>query len=71
MSEPVTEAPRDDQTRDEPGSETVPNPDTGAGIGADQEPSTFEPEEDPETVDAGPGPARSGAIASRAHTRQA
>ncbi len=27
----------------------VPNPETGAGIGAG-EPSTFEPEEDPESV---------------------
>ena len=33
---------------DNPSGE-VPNPETGAGIGAG-EPSTFEPEEDPESV---------------------
>ncbi len=29
----------------------VPNPDTGAGIGASDEPNTMEPEENPEAVD--------------------
>jgi hypothetical protein len=32
-----THAPRDD----------IPNPETGVGIGAREEPDTFEPEEDP------------------------
>lgn len=31
----------------------VPNPETGVGMGAG-EPSTFEPEEDPESVDEDP-----------------
>jgi hypothetical protein len=30
---------------------SVPNPDTGAGIGAGSEPTTFEPEEDPDAVE--------------------
>ena len=29
----------------------VPNPETGAGIGAGDEPNTMEPEENPEAVD--------------------
>jgi len=39
---------------DRPGSTdeegAVPNPDTGAGIGADPEANTFEPEEDPDAT---------------------
>ncbi|HET7476642.1 MAG TPA: hypothetical protein VFJ97_11565 [Dermatophilaceae bacterium] len=37
-----------------PGEQTqhgVPNPDTGVGIGADGEPNTFEPEEEPEATE--------------------
>jgi hypothetical protein len=29
------------------GLDEIPNPETGVGIGADSEPDTFEPEEDP------------------------
>lgn len=40
------------QTADlpDPAEETdeIPNPSTGAGLGADEEPDTFEPEESPE-----------------------
>ncbi len=39
MTEPTTDTPDDDDVPD------LPNPETGAGIGA-TEPSTFEPEED-------------------------
>ena len=35
--------PRPDET------DEIPNPETGVGIGADSEPDTFEPEEDPDT----------------------
>ena len=30
------------------GTDEIPNPDTGVGIGADAEPDTFEPEENPD-----------------------
>jgi len=41
------------QTNDIPGTDSegtdeIPNPETGVGIGADSEPDTFEPEETPE-----------------------
>lgn len=42
----------DGRAKEEPppaGAGEVPNPETGAGIGAG-EPSTFEPEEDPEAT---------------------
>ena len=32
------------------GRDEIPNPSTGAGIGADSEPDTFEPEEDPDAT---------------------
>jgi hypothetical protein len=41
MSEQQPEVPTGD----------VPNPESGAGIGATDEPTTFEPEEDPDAVD--------------------
>lgn len=44
MTSTESEPTGDDQPTGE-----VPNPETGAGIGAG-EPSTFEPEEDPESV---------------------
>lgn len=40
------------QTNDLPrseGTDEIPNPETGVGIGAAPEPDTFEPEEDPDT----------------------
>ena len=37
----------DEEIRPTP-QEQIPNPDTGIGIGARQDPDTFEPEEDPE-----------------------
>jgi hypothetical protein len=45
MSQPVENPENNDTT-----GNTVPNPETGAGIGAGGEPTTFEPEEDPEAV---------------------
>lgn len=42
----MTEQP--DQARQ---TDEVPNPETGAGIGATGEPSSFEPEEDPDSVE--------------------
>lgn len=32
------------------GTDEIPNPETGVGIGAQSEPDTFEPEEDPDSV---------------------
>ena len=32
------------------GTDEIPNPDTGVGIGADSELDTFEPEENPDSV---------------------
>jgi hypothetical protein len=32
------------------GTDEIPNPETGVGIGADAEPDTFEPEEDPDSA---------------------
>lgn len=48
--------PQDDSARDQarpgdtdqPERDSIPNPETGVGIGADSEPDTFEPEESPE-----------------------
>ena len=40
----------DDRPRpdgDAAGTDEIPNPETGVGIGANSEPDTFEPEEDP------------------------
>jgi hypothetical protein len=31
-------------------TDEIPNPETGVGIGADSEPDTFEPEEDPDSA---------------------
>lgn len=42
----MTEQPEQTQEGGE-----VPNPQTGVGIGAGAEPSTFEPEEDPEALE--------------------
>ncbi|HEY5841525.1 MAG TPA: hypothetical protein VIU87_08665 [Mycobacterium sp.] len=39
--------PRRDNDRPAP-RDDIPNPETGVGIGARNEPDTFEPEEDPE-----------------------
>lgn len=50
MSEPIaaqTDNPEHNDTEGGP----VPNPETGAGIGAGSEPNTMEPEEVPEAVD--------------------
>jgi hypothetical protein len=44
------------QTNDMPrqgntdGTDEIPNPETGVGIGADAEPDTFEPEENPDSA---------------------
>lgn len=46
----MTEAQQTPESNDPTGGE-VPNPDTGAGIGASDEPNTMEPEENPEAVD--------------------
>ena len=46
MSEPVDNPENNDTT-----GSTVPNPETGAGIGAGTEPNTMEPEEDPDAVE--------------------
>jgi hypothetical protein len=43
----------DDVARPDPGTEgrdDIPNSSTGVGIGADSEPDTFEPEEDPDAT---------------------
>ncbi len=45
MSESV-----DNPENNDTGGSTVPNPETGAGIGAGTEPTTFEPEEDPDAA---------------------
>ena len=41
------DSPDSDNNLAAPGDE-IPNPETGVGIGAGQEPDTFEPEEDPQ-----------------------
>ena len=46
VTEPVDNPAGNDTT-----GSTVPNPETGAGIGASSEPNTMEPEEDPDAVD--------------------
>lgn len=38
------------QDNDAEGTDVIPNPETGVGIGADSEPDTFEPEENPDSV---------------------
>ena len=49
QNEPVESmAPEDPYPQEE--QHGVPNPDTGVGIGADGEPNTFEPEEEPEAT---------------------
>jgi len=53
MTDPTlsaTNAGTDDAGNDTSGG-SVPNEDTGAGIGAASEPNTLEPEEDPDAVD--------------------
>jgi hypothetical protein len=51
MSDDRAPAERDDDLRHGPaaerGSGDVPNPETGVGLGATEDASTFEPEEDP------------------------
>ena len=32
------------------GTDEIPNPETGVGIGADSDPDTFEPEENPDSA---------------------
>lgn len=46
----MTDPDHSDATDPAAAKETIPNPDTGVGIGADvdAEPNTFEPEEDSE-----------------------
>ncbi|WP_170315461.1 hypothetical protein [Nakamurella deserti] len=46
----MTTADSTPETNDPTGGQ-VPNPETGAGIGASDEPNTMEPEENPEAVD--------------------
>jgi hypothetical protein len=50
MSDDRARAERDDDFRHGPGGERgsgdVPNPETGVGLGATEDASTFEPEED-------------------------
>ena len=43
-----TDIPRPDPGTD--GTDVIPNPETGVGIGAEAEPDTFEPEEAPDTT---------------------
>ena len=50
MSETTSSSTNNPEGNDETGS-TVPNPETGAGIGASSEPNTLEPDEVPEAVD--------------------
>ena len=45
-------APQNTPENDDTDGGAVPNPETGAGIGASDEPNTMEPEEVPEAVDA-------------------
>ena len=37
--------PDNEPAADDTGSDEIPNPETGVGIGADDRPDTFEPEE--------------------------
>ncbi|MEO5832588.1 MAG: hypothetical protein ABJA16_13190 [Nakamurella sp.] len=46
----MTQAPHTPESNDTTGGE-VPNPHTGAGIGATGEPDTMEPEEDPDPAE--------------------
>jgi len=39
--------PNDVPRQDSGSTDEIPNPETGVGIGADAEPDTFEPEENP------------------------
>ncbi len=43
----VTDDPPDSDNNLATPRDEIPNPETGVGIGANQEPDTFEPEEDP------------------------
>lgn len=50
MSAPEHEQPAEPGTQDRaPGD--VPNPETGVGLGHDDDANTFEPEEDPDAVE--------------------
>jgi hypothetical protein len=44
------DAPLDDDEQESPAGSGVPNKEDGVGIGAGEEPNTFEPEEDPEAT---------------------
>ena len=46
----TNDIPRSDAA--DQGTDEIPNPETGVGIGATDEPDTFEPEEDPDSADA-------------------
>lgn len=43
----TNDIPRQDTSSE--GTDEIPNPETGVGIGADSEPDTFEPEEVPDS----------------------
>jgi hypothetical protein len=43
----TNDIPRSDSDE---GTDQIPNPETGVGIGADAEPDTFEPEEVPDSA---------------------
>lgn len=47
----MSDAQHTPESNDPTGGE-VPNPETGAGIGAGEEPNTMEPEENPDAVEA-------------------
>lgn len=51
MSTPEQEQPAEPGTDQRPPGD-VPNPESGVGLGHDGEANTFEPEEEPEAVDA-------------------
>ena len=50
MTESFAE-PVDNPENNDTAGGTVPNPETGAGIGASSDPNTLEPEDDPDSVD--------------------